>query len=339
MALRINSSCVPSFADLQRLYVHKGNGMLATRTPLQNWKPFIILGIGLLAVSTAAIFIRWAQETETSSIVVAAGRLSVASLILTPIALRQHRPQISALRPVDFGMALLSGLALSIHFAAWITSLEYTSVVNSVVLVTTTPLWVAVMAPFLLGEKMRQFARIGLVFAFAGGILVAISGGVGDPPTRHDPVLGNGLAVLGAVMAAVYLMIGRNLRTRLDVVPYIWLVYSTAAVILVLAVTVSGEKVFGLSGEAYLWLLLLGLVPQLIGHSSFNYALGFLPAAYVSIIILAEPIGSGILAVIFLKELPGYVQLIGAAFILFGIGIASLDQLPSQKSEAPSSDI
>jgi drug/metabolite transporter (DMT)-like permease len=309
--------------------------MLAPSSGLQNRKPFIILALGLLAVSTAAIFIRWAQETDTSSIVVAAGRLSVASLVLTPITLRQYRPQLSALRPVDLGFALLSGLALSIHFAAWITSLEYTSVVNSVVLVTTTPLWVAMMAPFLLGEKLRQYAIIGLVLAFVGGILVAVSGEAGDAPTRHDPLLGNGLAILGAVMAAIYMMIGRNLRARLNVIPYIWLVYSTAAVILVLTVTISGEKVFGLRGEAYLWLLLLGLVPQLIGHSSFNYALGFLPAAYVSIVVLAEPVGSGILAAIFLKEIPGFVQLIGAAFILLGIAIASRDQLPHKKSATP----
>jgi drug/metabolite transporter (DMT)-like permease len=313
--------------------------MAAPISGLQNKKPFIVLALGLLAVSTAAIFIRWAQETDTSSIVVAAGRLSVASLVLTPITLRRYRPQLSTLRPIDIGLALLSGLALSIHFAAWITSLEYTSVVNSVVLVTTTPLWVAIMAPFLLGEKLRQFAMIGLVLAFVGGILVAASGEAGDPPTRHDPVLGNGLAILGAVMAAIYLMIGRNLRARLSVIPYIWLVYSTAAIILVLTVTISGEQVFGLPGEAYLWLLLLGLVPQLIGHSSFNYALGFLPAAYVSIIVLAEPIGSGILAVIFLKELPKPIQLIGATFILFGIAIASLDQLPQKKSDSPIPEI
>lgn len=309
--------------------------MLAPQSRLQNWKPFIVLVIGLMAVSTAAIFIRWAQETKTPSIVIAAGRLSVASIVLTPITFRRYRPQLSALRPIDLGFALLSGLALSIHFAAWITSLEYTSVVNSVVLVTTTPLWVAIMAPFLLGEKLRQFAIIGLILAFAGGILVAVSGESGDPPTRQDPLLGNGLAVLGAITVAIYMMIGRNLRARLNVIPYIWLVYSTAAVILLVTVIISGEKVFGLSGEAYLWILLLGLVPQLIGHSSFNYALGYLPAAYVSIIVLAEPIGSGLLAAIFLNEFPVLVQVIGSVLILFGIAVASLDQLPQRKSDIP----
>ncbi len=302
---------------------------MPSESSVQSWKPYVVMAIGLMAVSTAAIFIRFAQEVETPSLVVAAGRLTVAAVVLTPITLLRYRHELRNLRLVDIGLAFLSGLVLGIHFASWITSLEYTSVVNSVVLVTTNPLWVALMAPFLLNETINRAAVIGLALAIGGGVLVALSGEAGSPPTRAAPLLGNALAVIGAVMAAIYFVIGRRLRACLSVIPYIWLVYGAAAVVLLVTIIVSGDaqQMQYLPTEAFIWVLLLGLFPQLIGHSSFNYALGYLPAAYVSLVVLAEPIGSGILAIIFLDEWPVVVQLMGAALILIGIGVATREQV------------
>ncbi len=299
-----------------------------------SWRPYATLAIGVLATSTAAIFIRLAQEAGASSLVVAAARLCVASIILTPLVLRRHWPAVRAVSLSDLKWALVSGVVLGLHFATWITSLEYTAVVNSVTLVTTTPLWVAMLAPIFLGEKLDRWAVAGLILALGGGILVGLSGKSGDPPTRNDPLLGNGLALIGAVMAGIYFMIGRRLRARLNLTVYIWLVYGTAAIILAVVVLVSGEQVTGLPGNAYLWMLMLGLVPQLIGHSSFNYALGFLSAAYVSLVVLGEPIGSGLLAIIFLNEWPVLLQLLGSTLILIGIGVASKEDLV-RKTETP----
>jgi drug/metabolite transporter (DMT)-like permease len=291
-----------------------------------TWRPYTILVIGLLATSFAAIFIRLAQEDQAPSLVLAAARLCVASVALTPLVLRRYRHELSALTMSDLKWALVSGVVLGLHFATWISSLEYTAVVNSVTLVDTNPLWVALLAPLFLGEKPGRWAVIGLCLALGGGVLVAMSGGAGKPPTRPAPLLGDGLALVGAFMAAVYFLIGRRLRARLGVIVYVWLVYSVAAVILVLAVMMSGQQVAGLPGQAYLWMLLMGLVPQLIGHSSFNYALGYLPAAYVSLITLGEPIGSGLLAIMFLHEWPVVLQLLGSVLILVGIGTASKEE-------------
>ncbi|MCD4685820.1 MAG: DMT family transporter [Anaerolineae bacterium] len=301
-----------------------------TTTP--NWQPYAALVIGLFAVSTAAIFIRLAQADHAPSLVLAAARLCVASLILTPVVLRRHRHELRDLSVSDLKWALASGLVLGLHFATWITSLEFTAVVNSVTLVTTNPLWVALLAPFVLGEKLDRWVIIGLVCAMGGGILVGLSGEVGEPPNRHDPLLGNGLALVGAVMAAIYFVIGRRLRARLSLMLYIWLVYSAAALVLIPLVIAAGEPVTGFPAQTYLWMLLMGLVPQLIGHSSFNYALGFFPAAYVSLVILVEPVGSGLLAIIFLNEWPVLLQLIGATLILLGIAIASRENRLSQVS-------
>ena len=146
-----------------------------------------------------------------------------------------------------------------------------------------------------------------------------LSGDAGAPPTRHDPLLGNGLALVGAWAAAIYFMLGRRLRARLHVMVYIWLVYSTAAIVLVIAVIVAGLPVGGFPADTYLWMALLGLVPQLVGHSALNFALGYFPAAYVSLVVLGEPIGSGLLAIVFLREWPVGVQLMGAVLVLAGV--------------------
>lgn len=292
-----------------------------------NWKPILALVIGVLAVATAAIFIRLAQGDGVPSLSVAAGRLVVASLLLTIPALGQHRTQIRSLTTNELRLIVLAGIFLAVHFAAWISSLEYTSVTNSVVLVTTSPLWVALLTPFFIDDRISRWVITGLVLALLGGIVVALGGDAGDPPTRPDPLLGNGLSVIGAMAAAGYFMIGRQLRQRLHVVTYIWSVYSTTAVVLLGVLLLTGGTLLGFSATGYLWIVLLGIVPQLMGHSSFNYALAFFPAVYVSIVTLAEPIGSSVLAIIFLSEYPGLLSVIGSVFILGGIAVASKEQL------------
>ena len=295
----------------------------AVPATMRAWQPYAVLLIGVLAVSTAAIFIRLAQEEGAPSLVLAAARLAVASLVLTPIVLRRHRAELHTIRVRDMWLAVAAGVALGLHFASWITSLEYTAVVNSVTLVTTNPLWVALMTPLVLKERVGRWTMAGLVLALGGGIIVALSGEAGTPPTRQEPLLGNGLALFGAWMVSIYFVIGRQLRSRLSVMTYIWLVYSVAAVLLSMVVVVSGQQVLGLPGEAYLWMVLMGLVPQLIGHSAFNYALGFLPAAYVTMVALFEPVGSGLLAMLLLDEWPVPLQLAGATLILVGIALAT----------------
>lgn len=300
-----------------------------------QWRLIGILFIGVLAVSMAAIFIRLAQGAGAGSLVIAAVRLSVAGIILTPIVLRRYQPEIQQLKRTQWGLMALSGVVLGLHFATWISSLEYTSVVNSVVIVTTNPLWVALLSPFLLKEKLSPQILLGLAVAFGGGILVAVSGTSGAPPTRSDPLLGNGLALIGAIAAAIYFIIGRKIQgNNLSIVAYIWIVYSIAALTLLILVVLSGQAFFGLAAEAYFWMILMGLIPQLIGHSAFNYALRFLPAAFVSLVVLGEPIGSGILAFIFLGEAPSLLQLMGAGLILTGIVVASRIQ-PALEAEIP----
>jgi len=295
--------------------------------------PYLVIFFGILAVSTASIFIRFAQ-TEASSLVIAAYRLSLATVVLAPVALRGHAPALRALTRRDLALGTLSGALLGLHFATWITSLELTSVASSVVLVTTTPLWVALLAPFTVQEPLHRRVLGGLGIALAGGAVVSLSdscsistAGMACPGlaqmVQGQAFLGNFLALAGAWAAAGYILIGRNLRAKLSIVPYAFMVYGIAAVVLVGIMLGFGESPVGYSPRVYGWFVLLALIPQLIGHSSFNWALGYLPAAFVSITLLGEPIGSILLAFVILQETPTWLNLIGAGLILAGIYVAS----------------
>lgn len=303
--------------------------------------PFIAIFFGILAVSTASIFIRFAQK-EATSLVIAAWRLTIASIILVPVAASTHRRELTSLNRSDLLMALLSGFFLALHFATWITSLQYTTVASSVVLVSTIPLWVALLSPFTIKEPIRSAVAVGLILALVGGAIVGISDSCSITAGRltcpsvvnfmHGRAfLGDVLAVCGAIAGAGYLLIGRKLRAKMSLVSYISLVYGMAAVVLIIIMFSARENPIGYSPMIYLWLVLLAVIPQLMGHTTFNWALGYLSAAYVSITLLGEPIGSTILAYIILNEKPTVIKLIGGVLILVGIYIASR----SEVSKAP----
>ncbi|OGO26192.1 MAG: hypothetical protein A2Y54_06430 [Chloroflexi bacterium RBG_16_51_16] len=293
--------------------------------------PFAIT-VAILSVSTASIFIRFAQQ-EVPSLTIAALRLAVAAVILAPIALGRYLNELRTLSRREILLACFSGIFLSIHFSTWISSLEYTSVASSVVFVSTGPLWVALFSPLFLKERVTTLAILGLVLALIGGTLIGLVDAclITDRITcpEFEAVLhgkslfGNFLALIGAFAVAGYIMIGRNLRARMALIPYIFLVYSISAVILILLMISAGQSAAGYSSMSYFWIFLLAVIPQLIGHSTYNWALRFLPALSVSITTLSEPIGSAILAFFFLKETPGPGTIIGGVLILSGILLAA----------------
>ena len=297
--------------------------------PLQ----LLVLLAGILAVSTASIFIRYAQPAA-SSLTIAAGRLVFATLALAPFALVRHRAALARLTARELRLAALAGLFLAAHFALWVASLEHTTVASSVVLVTTTPLWVGLLSPLFLREPLTRRLALGIVLALAGGVIVGLGGGGGTHAATGGAgpggaLLGDLMALSGAWMMAGYLMAGRRLRARLTLVPYVFVVYGMAAVLLTVAMAATGRSLFGLAPATYLWLTLLALVPQLLGHSSFNWALRYLPASFVAIALLGEPVGSGVLAYGLLHEVPTTLELGGAGLILAGIAVAALGAAPA----------
>lgn len=309
--------------------------------------PWLVMGFGILTISTGSILVRYAQG-YAPSLVIAAARMVIASLLLAPLAWFRHRPELASLTRREWALALVSGVFLALHFATWITSLEYTTVASSVVLVTTTPLWVSMLAPFVLKEPLTRRIAAGMVFALAGSVVVGLSDACsweglrlvcppGQEWLRGRALLGDLLALAGAIMAAAYVLIGRRLRARLSLVGYIFVVYSVAALVLVALAGSAGYRPGGYPLPAYGWFVLLAVVPQLLGHSSFNWALGYVPAAVVSVSLLGEPIGSTILAYFLLSEVPSALKGFGAILILAGILLASTGESQSPVPGAPTS--
>jgi drug/metabolite transporter (DMT)-like permease len=299
--------------------------------------PFLAMAlvVAILAVSTASVLIRFAQR-DAPSLTIAGLRLVFAVLILTPIALTRYRAEVRALTPRELLLGSIAGLFLAVHFATWISSLEYTTVASSVVLVSTGPLWVALVSPFVLREQLTRPALLGLGLAILGGVIIGAADAcrwhaglrcVGlDQFIQGRAAWGNFLALLGAWAVTGYLVAGRRLRSSVPLVPYILIAYGSAAICLLIAMLASGQSPFGLKPITYFWILLLAVVPQLLGHSTYNWALGFLPAALVAVGTLGEPVGSAALAYLVLSETPGPEILIGGALTLAGIYLAVRQQ-------------
>ena len=268
------------------------------------------------------------------SLVIAAWRLTLASAVLLPLAVSGRREELRRMSRTDWGLALLSGFMLALHFASWITSLAYTSVASSTVLVTTTPLWVGLAAPFFLKERLSLALKVGIALAMLGSVLIGVADVVAVVDGRlrfsltaftsqSNPLLGNSLALGGALAASIYLIIGRRLRHGMSLLTYTTVVYTTAACFLVAMALGAGHDLTGYSATAYSVMAMMALFPQLIGHSSYNWALGHMSAATVSVAVVCEPIGATILALIIFMEVPGNLTLAGSTLLLAGIVYSS----------------
>ena len=291
-----------------------------------------LLGVGILAISTAAPLIKLVPDVP--ALVVAAYRLVLAALALAPVGwVRMHTVKTQLVRH-DLYLVMSAGVCLALHFATWISSLRYTSVASSVVLVTLNPLFLALAGYVLWGERLTHVLGFGIGLAIVGSVGIAWHDASDSSVAyaSNNALLGDGLALCGAVMASAYLLCGRFARSRLDVTVYVGLVYAVAALTLVVCCLALKLPLSGYSGRTYSILILLALVPQLIGHTILNWALAYLSPTLVALAILGEPVGATLLAWIFLGEPVGWLQGIGALLILTGIGIGqSQDSLRSGK--------
>jgi drug/metabolite transporter (DMT)-like permease len=286
----------------------------------------LVLAVGVLAVSFSAIFIRLAQTEEAvPSLAIAAWRTTIATMVLLPIALLRRRQELRGMKMADWLLAALAGLMLGIHFGTWITSLAYTSIASSAVLVSTSPLWVGLAAPFVLHEPLTRWLKIGLWLALAGSVVIALGDGL-QLADGSRAMTGNGLALLGAAAMAVYYLIGRRLRQGLSLLSYTTVVYGIAALTLVSYSLMSQVPLIGYSPTAYGLFVLMAVFPQLIGHSSFNWALAYLPATFVAVTIISEPVGATLLGLLILGEVPAGVTIVGSLVVVLGIMVAGISK-------------
>ena len=279
---------------------------------------YAALSVGVVAVSFAAIFIRLA---DAPAVTIAAYRMVIAAAVMVALAggawWRGGLKAAHGLSRRDFPLPGFSSLCLALHFWFWITSLDYTTVASSVVLVTTSPFIVAVASRMLWGEALHRHTLIGIAIGVAGGVAIAL-GDAGD----GGELWGDLLAFLGSIAVVGYVLAGRRLRAYMPVLTYTGVVYTGAALLLVIAAIAAGGPFAGYTTETYVMLVLLAVVPQVIGHSLLNWSLAHVTATAVAISVMAEPVIATVAAVPILGETPPLTSLAGGALILAGIYVA-----------------
>jgi len=285
-------------------------------------KKVLVLTVGVLSISFAAIFIRFCHDVP--AITIAAYRMVMASVVLGAIAVaRGIYP--TDIRWREWRIAILGAAFLALHFICRISSLKLTSVASSVALVTTNPIFVGIFSWLFLKEKQEKALIVGIVLSVTGSLVLAIGDGglAGLAVTNREALIGDGLALLGAVMGSGYLVTGSRIRAKVDTFRHITMVYPLAAVMLLAVVLLLKLPVTGFRPVSYANLVLLALISQLLGHTAFNWALKHLKASMVAVTILAEPIGAAMLAWLFFRETVSATQVIGMGLIFAAILISA----------------
>ena len=268
----------------------------------------IVLAVAVVAISWSAILVRMAAAP---ALAIAFYRMLFSTAALTPVGLCTHRP----VSRRDLGLAALAGILLGLHFAAWISSLDYTTVASSVMLVTTQPLFTAILGPFVLRERVGIRGAGAILLSLAGIALIAGS----DFRIGGDALLGDGLAVVGAMTASIYFMLGRALRHRLRLSQYLLLVNGAATLVLLLFVLLYRVPLHGFPPLTWLWFVLLAAGPNLTGHGLLNWSVRRLPAFPVNMAVLGEPVLATLYAAFLFGERPVFLFYPGAGLILAGL--------------------
>jgi len=281
--------------------------------------PGLILLIGVFFVSWASILIRLCQSEPTT---IAFFRM-LFSTVMIFCAIPFYKGHWFAKRS-DLILSVLSGILLGFHFYTWVASLKFTSISSSVVLVTTQPIFVAVLSYFFIKEKIGLTGILGVAIAMAGSYFVAH----GDLKFGAAYLKGDILAILGALFAGSYLFLGRVVRPRVDLLPYILIVYGTSTAVIAILGIATNSIPMPINQADYLYLFLMALGPTILGHSLYNYALRHLPAFPVGMSILGEPVFATIWGILVFAENPASSTIFGGAIILFAVILVMLKLLP-----------
>ncbi|MGQ0429899.1 MAG: DMT family transporter [Gammaproteobacteria bacterium] len=275
--------------------------------------PHLVLAIALVAVSHGAIFARFA---DAAPLAIAAWRLGLACLVALPVAFAARGPGPLPRRAV--ALAAGAGAFLALHFGTWIASLDYTTIARSVLLVSTAPVWVAVIEACI-GRGLPSHPMIAALAAAVAGATI-----VGSERFGGDASTGDLLALAGAVAMAGYLLLSRAAQAVLPFRSYLGIAYGSAAVLLALAVAATGTPAWGFAPGTWWALAGMALVSQLVGHSGYNWALRHLAPLYVAIVLVGEPVLASLLGWWLFGEEPGWRTFAGGVLILAGIALAAL---------------
>lgn len=313
----------------------------------------LALAVAVFGVAWSAILVRW---SDAPSDVVAFYRVLFTLLAVAPFAIGRHRDAFGRIAGRDVVVASVAGIALAVHFVTWFESLAWTSVAASVTLVQTQPVFVAIGAALVLGEPVDRRTVGGIVLAVlgAGALTVAQSGA--SVPAGGSALLGGSLAVVGAISGAGYVLVGRSLRQRISILPYVTVVYAACVSTLLVVVAIDGAAVVdvmegsssgdhlraivdasafvGYPAEEWGLFVAMALGPGLLGHTVVNWTLEHLRSTVVSVALLGEPVGATVLGVVLLGEVVGSVTIAAMGLVLAGIYVtATANRSPTERTD------
>lgn len=286
--------------------------------------PYLALIIGMFAISTSAILIRWTSD-ETEPLVIGSYRQTFATLLFVPFLIKDKAQELSSLPQARITEMVVIGILLGAHFGFFISSVKATSVAASVLLGTCHIVYVAIIGWILFGEGLTRKGIIGTCLALSG-IVILFWGDLVQDPGNFD---GNVLAFISGILAGFYYLGGRKLRKEISLSTYALVVYLSSAITMWIVVIVQDLEYLNIPNSDFQLFFLMAIVPTLLGHTMQNWALAFLPAYVVSITLLTEPVGSGILAWHFFEEVPSIGVFIGGLIVLFGVCMVALSEKES----------
>src|SRR5699024_2342024 len=275
--------------------------------------PYIAVVIGVISVSASAVLVKMAHPTPAG--IIALYRLLLAVLIMAPYVYVKHRNEFKNIIKKNWLLSILAGVFLAFHSILWFESLNYTSVASSVILVTLQPILAFLGTYLFFKERFSPGAIISLIIAVFGSVIISW----GDFQISGMALFGDILALIGAVMVTVYFLMGQQVRKRLSLIPYTFVVYGISSITLIIYNMVLGNAFFGYPGTHWLVFLALAIFPTFFRHTLFNWALKWLSTSTISMGIVLEPVGASILAYIILNEHISWSQWLGGTIVIFGL--------------------
>lgn len=315
--------------------------MIATEHRTQKPEPgtagvMTAMGFAVIALAFSSIFIKKLEQSEVPPLVIAFYRMAFATALLLPVSLALKRREIAALARRDLSLLALGGLCLAVHFGAWITSLKYIPIATAVVLVNSHPLFVVLASYFFLGEKPQARSLMGTLTGLSGMIIISHDALRGDQAAAaNNAIIGDGLAVLGALAVVGYFIVGRKARARISLLGYVTPLYAVCSVFLLIWILATRDPathgpLYPYSASVWAYFAALAVVPTILGHTVFNWALKHVRPSAISLAFLGEPVVASVLAFLFFSQRPPLATFVGGALVLAGVYLTTSARQPER---------
>ena len=303
--------------------------MIESKAPPSAGRLWALMTISIIAWSFGPVCVRFALQYDMPPALVAFGRMITGAVFFAPYVWYRGRNEIGEMPARSRWLALAAGALFGINITLMATSLQHISIMINQALIATIPIWVAVFEVTLLKGKLSRAIWAGIAVALAGGLVVA-SASAGAPAISDsgNPGFGVLLAAISACSAALYITIGRNVRAHTSFIPYIWMVYTAGSAVTLLIISLSRVSLIGYDPRGYLWVLLLAILAQIIGHGILNYVLKYVSATVLTMTAQSMPVLAAAWAFLIFSEIPTAWQALGSVLLLLGVTIVLRGEIP-----------